>query len=73
MKHLATAVLGTYPKNETAIVFFGTSFFSASLTFAVLRWFGWRKAESASDEFDDDSFRKAMQRSFLPRYFILLE
>jgi hypothetical protein len=55
------------------IVFFGTSFFSASLTFAVLRWFGWRKAESASDEFDDDSFRKAMQRSFLPRYFILLE
>jgi uncharacterized membrane protein len=67
-----TAVLGSYPKNETAIIFFGASFFAASLTFAVLRWFGWRKNETASDEFADDSFRKAMQRSFLPPILYLV-
>lgn len=60
-----TAVLGQYPENKTAIIFFGAALFAASFTFAVLRWFGWRKKEPASDEFAIDSLQKAMRRSFL--------
>jgi len=61
-----TGVLGQYPENKTAVIFLGAALFAASFTFAVLRWFGWRKTETASDEFAEDSLRKAMHRSFLP-------
>lgn len=67
-----TSVLGAYPKNETAILFFGATYFAASFTFAVLRWYGWRKGEAASDKFAEESFRYAMRRSFLPPLLYLI-
>ncbi len=67
-----TSVLGAYPDNETAVIFFGLTYFAASLTFAILRWYGWRKNETASDEFAADSFRKAMRRSFMPPILYLI-
>ena len=67
-----TSVLGAYPNNETALIFFGLTYFAASLVFAVLRWYGWRKNETASDEIQNDSLRKAMFRSFLPPILYLI-
>lgn len=60
-----TGVLGQYPTNKTAVIFFGATFMAASLTFAVLRWYGWAKSELTTDEIVEDSFKKAMRRSFL--------
>jgi uncharacterized membrane protein len=59
-----TGVLGAYYENKTAVVFFGLSFFAASLTFAVLRWYGWESNET-SDKFEEQSLRNAMRRTFL--------
>lgn len=59
-----TGVLGAYHENITAVVFFGLTFFAASLTYAVLRWYGWESDET-SDKFDHDSLRRAMRLSFL--------
>lgn len=59
-----TAVLGEYYKNLTAVVFFGFTFFAASLTYATLRWYGW-ESEVTSDKFDRNSLRNAMRQSFL--------
>ena len=67
-----TSVLGAYPNNETAVVFFGITYFATSLTFALLRWYGWRKNETASEEFAAASLRKAMHRSFLPPVLYLI-
>lgn len=65
------AVLGEFHKNTTAVVFFGLSFFAASLTYAILRWYGWEDDET-SDKFDDDSLRKAMRLSFfLPVLYLI--
>lgn len=61
-----TGVLGQYHENLTAIIFLGAALFAASFTFAILRWYGWRKTETASEEFEEDSLRKAMHFSFLP-------
>jgi len=60
-----TTVLGGYSDNKTAVIFFGAAFFAASLSFAVLRRYGWVKGELTSDEFSEGSVRKAMRRSFL--------
>lgn len=59
-----TGVLGAYLNNKTAVIFFGLTFFAASLTFAILRWYGWESNET-SDRFDEKSLRNAMRRSFL--------
>lgn len=59
-----TGVLGAYHDNITAVIFFGFTFFAASLTFAVLRWYGWESNET-SDKFDQASLKNAMRRSFL--------
>jgi uncharacterized membrane protein len=67
-----TAILGAYPENQTAVVFFGTAFFAASLTFAVLRWYGWEKGEIAADRFSVRSVKKAITRSFLQPALYLL-
>lgn len=67
-----TSILGAYPNNATAVVFFGLTYFAASFTFAILRWFGWRKNETASDDFSETSFRRAMRRSFMPPLLYLL-
>lgn len=67
-----TSVLGAYPNNPTAVVFFGLTYFAASLVFAILRWYGWRKNETASDEIADDSLQKAMFRSFMPPILYLI-
>ena len=39
-----TGVLGAYHENLTAVVFSGLAFFAASLTYAILRWYGWEVA-----------------------------
>lgn len=67
-----TGVLGQYPENLAAVIFLGAALFAASFTFAVLRWYGWRKKETASDEFAKDSLQKAMRRSFLPPMLYLI-
>lgn len=59
-----TGVLGAYHKNLTAVVLFGLTFFAASLTYALLRWYGWED-EVTSDKFDNESLQKAMRLSFL--------
>lgn len=59
-----TSILGEYHKNLTAVVFFGLTFFAASLTYAMLRWYGW-ESNDTSDRFDENSLRKAMRQSFL--------
>ncbi len=59
-----TAVLGAYHENITAVIFFGLSFFAASVTYAVLRLYGWQNNET-SDKFERDSLRTAMRLSFL--------
>lgn len=59
-----TGVLGAYYDNKTAVIFFGLTFFATSLTFAVLRWYGWEDNET-SDKFDETSLKNAMRRSFL--------
>jgi uncharacterized membrane protein len=59
-----TGVLGAYHENLTAVIFFGLTFFAASLTYAILRWYGWESNET-SDKFDENSLRNAMRLSFL--------
>ena len=59
-----TGVLGAYHENLTAVIFFGLTFFAASLTYAILRWYGWESNET-SDKFDENSLRNAMRFSFL--------
>lgn len=59
-----TGVLGTYHENLTAVVFFGLTFFAASLTYALLRWYGWED-NITSDKFDSDSLKQAKRLSFL--------
>jgi len=59
-----TGVLGAYHENLTAVIFFGLTFFAASLTYAILRWYGWESNET-SDKFDHNSLRNAMRFSFL--------
>lgn len=59
-----TAVLGAYHENLTAVVLFGLTFFAASLTYALLRWYGWED-NLTSDQFDHESLKNAMRRSFL--------
>lgn len=66
-----TAVLGAFHENLTAVVFFGLTFFAASLTYAILRWYGWED-ETTSDKFDHESLKKAMRRSFfLPVLYLI--
>ncbi len=59
-----TAVLGAYHENITAVIFFGLSFFAASVTYAALRLYGWENNQT-SDKFERDSLRTAMRLSFL--------
>jgi uncharacterized membrane protein len=59
-----TAVLGRYHENLTAVILFGLTFFAASLTYAILRWYGWLDNET-SDKFDNTSLLSAMRFSFL--------
>lgn len=67
-----TGVLGQYPNNKTAVIFFGATYLAASLTFAALRWYGWAKNELITDEIVETSFRKAMRRSFFPPFLYLV-
>lgn len=59
-----TGVLGAYHENLTAVIFFGLTFFAASLTYAILRWYGW-ESDDTSDKFDHQSLLNAMRLSFL--------
>jgi uncharacterized membrane protein len=66
-----TGVLGAYHENLTAVIFFGLTFFAASLTYAILRWYGWESNET-SDKFDENSLRNAMRFSFfLPLLYLI--
>lgn len=58
------AILGEFHQNITAVIFFGLSFFAASLTYSILRWYGWEN-DDTSDKFDETSLHKAMRLSFL--------
>lgn len=60
-----TAVLGAYHENKTALVFSGAAFFTTSLTFAALRWYGWADSEIATAELTTDSVKKAIRRSLM--------
>ena len=59
-----TAVLGAYYENKTSVIFFGLTFWAASITFAILRWYGWKSNET-SDKFDEKSLKNAIRISFL--------
>lgn len=61
-----TALLGEYPDNKAAVIFFGFMFMITSLSFAVLRWYGWVRSQVTSDDFSEETVKSAMRRSFLP-------
>lgn len=67
-----TALLGEYPENAAAVIFFGASFLITSLSFAVLRWYGWVKSKATHDDLSEETVKNAMRMSFLPPivYFI---
>ncbi len=67
-----TGLLGEYPNNKAAVIFFGLIYLVTSLSFAILRWYGWVKSKITSDDFSADTVKSAMNRSFLPPivYFI---
>ena len=67
-----TALLGAYYQNLTAVIFFGTTFFLASLTFAFLRRYAWAKSEISTEEFAKQSLKIALTRSFLVPLFYLV-
>lgn len=60
-----TALLGEYPNNPAAVIFFGFIYMITSLSFAVLRWYGWVKSDITSEDFAPDTIKRAMLRSFL--------
>lgn len=61
-----TALLGEYPNNPAAVIFFGFIFLITSLSFAVLRWYGWVKSDITSESFAPQTIKSALFRSFLP-------
>lgn len=61
-----TALLGEYPNNPAAVIFFGFIYLVTSLSFAVLRWYGWVKSDITSEEFAPETIKSALLRSFLP-------
>ncbi len=67
-----TALLGEYPENLAAVVFFGASFLATSLSFAILRWYGWVKSNITSEDFSQESVKNVMRLSFLPPVFYFL-
>ena len=67
-----TALLGEYPRNAAAVIFFGASFLLTSLSFAFLRWYGWVKSDITSENFSQESVKDIMRLSFLPPVFYFL-
>lgn len=67
-----TALLGEYPQNAAAVVFFGASFLVTSLSFAILRWYGWVKSSVTSEDISQESVKNVMRLSFLPPFFYFL-
>lgn len=67
-----TALLGEYPDNSASVIFFGFIYLVTSLSFAILRWYGWVKSKTTSDDFSPITVNSAMNRSFLPPlvYFV---
>ncbi len=61
-----TALLGEYTNNPAAVMFFGLVYMITSLSFAVLRWYGWVKSDITSEDFAPETIKSAMLRSFLP-------
>lgn len=61
-----TALLGEYPNNPAAVIFFGFIYLLTSLSFALLRWYGWVKSDITSEDFSPETIKGAMLRSFLP-------
>ncbi len=61
-----TALLGEYTNNPAAVIFFGVVYLITSLSFAILRWYGWVKSDITSEDFDTNTIKSAMLRSFLP-------
>lgn len=64
-----TALLGEYPSNPAAVIFFGFIYLTTSLSFAILRWYGWVKSDTTSDDFSAETIKSAMINSFLPPIF----
>jgi uncharacterized membrane protein len=60
-----TAMLGEYPDNTFAIIFFGVTMFVASLSFSLMRWYATLKASLTRPSIDLHTRRWAMRRSLI--------
>jgi uncharacterized membrane protein len=60
-----TAMLGEYPDNPFAIIFFGVTMFVASLSFSLMRWYATLKASLTRQSIDLHIRRWAMRRSLI--------
>lgn len=67
-----TAMLGEYPNNAFAVIFFGGAMLAASLSFSLLRWYATLKARLTGVEIDEQSRCRAMRRSLIgPGLYLL--
>lgn len=60
-----TAMLGEYPDNPFAVIFFGATLLATSLSFSLMRWYATLKARVTREGIDIQSRRQAMRRSLI--------
>jgi uncharacterized membrane protein len=60
-----TGLLGEYPRERLAVMFFGGALAATGLSFVLMRWYAARRGRLLDEQIGDDLIRHSLRRSLL--------